>query len=204
MSKSHLRLLLGLMSLPAILLQDNLVGIALQVLLVIILAVTHGRRFRLLPNLILLISVSSAHLLQPNGLHLASIGGFPITAGALMLGARKALVLVALLYLSHYMVTGRPRFPGKLGTLISMQFFYVDRITTGWHSIHPKRPFIGAIDRLLLSLEEQEAEAIDTNAEKHKHGTMATPLEIWANVGYLCLIWALYLTPLMGILPTFR
>ena len=80
MSKSHLRLLLGLMSLPAILLQDNLVGIALQVLLVIILAVTHGRRFRLLPNLILLISVSSAHLLQPNGLHLASIGGFPITA----------------------------------------------------------------------------------------------------------------------------
>jgi len=194
MNRSHLRLAFGLAALPAILLQDSLVGIALQTMIVIILAITHGRHFRLLPNLILLISVSSAHLLQPNGLHLASIGGFPITAGALLLGSRKALVLIALLYLSHYMVTGKPRFPGKLGRLVSMQFYYVDRITTGWRSITPKRPFIAAIDRLLLVIGES-ADGERSGQRNVAADEPATRTAILANSLMLCVIWALYVLP---------
>lgn len=197
MKQSHVRLSMGLVSLPAILLQDNLLGIGLQVLYVILLAITHGRRFRLLPNIILLFSVSSAHLLQPNGLHLFDVGGFPITLGALLLGARKALVLMALLYLSHYMVTGRPEFPGKLGRLISLQFYFFDKITSSWRSVTPKRPFIGAIDRM-MGLLEQEEDPLPTAKTQEQ----ATTSSVLINLGHAVILWVIFFLGAGNLLPT--
>lgn len=200
MKASNLRLTAGLLALPAILLQDSTFGVMLQALYVIILAITHGRRFRLLPNLILLVSVASAHLLQPNGLLLFSLGNFPITVGALVLGARKAFTLIALLYLSHYMVTGRPEFPGTLGRLISMQFYYFERITTGWKAIYPKRPFIGAIDSLMLGLTETNLEeSVGPGQATHRRGT----LKEWGiNSLHVLVLWILYSLGTLGILPS--
>ncbi len=205
MKSSNVRLYMGLLALPSILLQDSIVGIAIQAGYVIMLALTHGRRFRLLPNIILLASVSSAHLLQPHGLHLFSIGDFPITVGALLLGARKAFTLIALLYLSHYMVTGRPQFPGRLGKLVSLQFYYFDRITTSWRSISPKRPFIPAIDRLLmvLSAPGNDSELPSSNNIPNTSGTKATGSALLANTVHLTILWAVFVLGQSGILPTF-
>lgn len=199
MKRSQVRLFMGLAALPAILLQEHPMGMALQAIYVIMLAISHGRSFRLLPNLILLLSVSSAHLLQPNGLQLATVGNFTITAGSLILGARKALTLIALLYLSHYMVTGRPRFPGRLGKLVSMQFLYLDRVTTSWRAIHPKRPFIGAIDRLLLIVEKPDD--VTGTASESAEDPPATTRAIVVNAVHLMVLWALYLIGLTGFLP---
>ncbi|MDD3823208.1 MAG: hypothetical protein WCY74_04935 [Sphaerochaetaceae bacterium] len=200
MSASQATLLMGILSLPALLLQDNLLGIACQVLYVIFLAIGRGRKFRILPNLILLISVSSAHLLQPNGLHLVSLGGFSVTLGALLLGARKALTLMGLLYLSHFMVSGRPEFPGKLGKLVAMQFYYFEKITTGWRSIQPKRPFIGAIDRLMLLLEDSGSEPASIST---KGSLRATTRVLITNAMHVLVLWSLFFAGYLGLLPAF-
>lgn len=200
MKASNLRLTAGLLALPAILLQDNTFGVMVQAVYVIVLAISHGRRFRLLPNLILLISVSSAHLLQPNGLLLFSIGDFPITVGALVLGMRKAFTLIALLYLSHYMVTGKPRFPGTLGRLISLQFYYFDKITSGWKAISPKRPFIGAIDSLMLSLTDSDKDG--QSGFEISASRSGTKREWTINSLHVLVLWALYSLGKVGILPS--
>ncbi len=195
MSLADVRLLAGLLALPSILFQRNFLGVIIQSLYVIVVAVSHSRRFKLLPNLLLLLSVSLAHLLQPNGLLLFSIGKFPITAGALMLGAHKAFTLISLLYLSHYMVTARPKFPGLLGQLISLQFYYFEQIREVWNSIKVKRPLIEAIDQMLLKV-SLEANGI----EEHK-SPPAPPKEFLFNALHVILLWTLFLLGHYSILP---
>ncbi len=199
MKTANIRLFTGLVALPAILLQDNPLGVMLQAIYVIILALTHGRKFRLLPNLILMLSVSSAHLLQPNGYLIVSIGSFPITLGALLLGLRKAFTLIALLYLSHYMVTGRPEFPGRLGKVISLQFYYFDKITSGWREITPKRPFIKAVDTLMLNLTEEKAASIMSIG---KDEVVFNRRELLENILHTVVLWGLFLLGAWHILPT--
>lgn len=200
MKVSNLRLTAGLLALPAILLQDNTFGVMIQALYVITIAIMHGRRFRLLPNIILLISVSSAHILQPNGLLLFSLGDFPITAGAMILGMRKAFTLIALLYLSHYMVTGKPQFPGTLGRLISLQFYYFDKITSGWKTISPKRPFIGAIDTLMLSLSDGDEGS--QSGVGNVSNLPGTTREWIINSAHVLILWTLFSLGRLGMLPT--
>jgi hypothetical protein len=192
MRESHLRLYMGLITLPALLLQPSLVGILLQALYCIVLALSSGRKFKIFPNMMLLVSVSAAHLLQPNGLQLFSIGSFVVTLGALLLGARKALVLISLLYISHYMVASRPQFPGKLGQLISMQFYYLNEITSTWSSIHPKRPFIEAIDHLLEQVEKQEYTHVEVAVTHATFGSL-----MW-KLFHIMILWALYIAGTSG------
>ncbi len=200
MKVANIRLVMGLVALPAILLQKSFIGIIIQATYVILLATSHGRRFKIIPNLILLFSVSSAHLLQPHGLHLFSIGRFPITAGALTLGAHKACTLIALLYLSHYMVTARPQFPGKLGKLISMQFYYFERITTTWQTITPKRPVIKAIDQVLLNV---SGSSLESPPHPSKQAAREDHLvkDLISNGVHLVILWGLFLLGSLAILP---
>jgi hypothetical protein len=88
-----------------------------------------------MPNLILLISISLAHTLTPHGLVIFSIGSYSITLESLTMGAKKAFLLISFIYASHYMMSTRPQIPGKLGAIISLQFYYFDRLTTKWHQI---------------------------------------------------------------------
>lgn len=154
MKYSTLRLISGAFIITGIILSQSLVLRFIMTIFIIILAISSGRRFRLLPNIILLISVSFANTLTPNGLVLFSIGSYPITLNSLIIGANKALLLISFIYASHYMMSSRPQIPGKLGALISLQFYYFDRLTTKWHQIEKKTPLIGAIDQLLIGIEE--------------------------------------------------
>jgi heptaprenyl diphosphate synthase len=158
MKYSTLRLISGAFIIAGILLSQSLILRLCITIFIIILALNSGRKFRLLPNLILLITISFAHTLSPNGLVIFSIGSYPITLGALSVGANKALLLISFIYASHYMMSTRPQIPGKLGAIISLQFYYFDQLTTTWHQIERKRPLIGAIDELLLGIEEERVE----------------------------------------------
>ncbi len=149
------RVLIGLLALPAFLLQQRLPGTLIITVCAVILAVTHGRRFRLLPNLLVIISVTAANLLQKNGIILTEILGFPITLGALELGLKKALTLIGLIYISQFMVSNRPRIPGRLGALISLQLFYFERITESWDR-KAQGNLLGRIDTLLFTVEGAE------------------------------------------------
>lgn len=153
MKYSTLRLISGFFIILGIIFSESLISRLLITIFIIILALQSGRKFRLLPNIILLISISFAHTLSPQGLVLFSIGSYPITSGSLIMGAKKALLLISFIYASHYMMSSRPQIPGKLGALISLQFYYFDRLTTSWHQIEKKTPIIGAIDQLLLGID---------------------------------------------------
>lgn len=126
------QLLAGLTMLPAILFQGSLLFLLIQAGCVILFAVRAGRRFRLLPNLIILISVVIANSIQVNGRVLFSIGSFDLTLGALELGLMKAVKLIAMVYLSQFMVAGKPLLPGRFGALVSMQFVYFEHIMELW------------------------------------------------------------------------
>ncbi len=154
MKYSTLRIISGAIIIVSIILSKSLVSRFLMTVFIIILAINSGRKFRILPNIILLITVSFANTLSPNGLVLFTIGSYPITQGALTIGANKALLLISFIYTSHYMMSSRPQIPGKLGALLSLQFYYFDCLTSKWHQIEKKTPLIGAIDQLLISIEE--------------------------------------------------
>jgi hypothetical protein len=155
MKYSTLRLLSGAFLITGLIISESLTLRVCITIFLIILASWSGRKFRLLPNIILLVSISLAHTLSPNGLVLFSIGDFPITLGALSIGAQKGLLLISFIYASHYMMSSRPQIPGKLGNLLSLQFYYFDCLTTRWRLIEKKRPFIGALDQLLLGIDQK-------------------------------------------------
>jgi len=165
MKYSTLRLISGALIIVGIILSQSLVQRFCIVLFIILLALKSGRKFRLLPNLILLVTISLAHTLSPNGLVIFSIGSYSITLGALEIGANKALLLISFIYASHYMMSARPQIPGKLGAIISLQFYYFDRLTTKWHQIENKKPLIGAIDQLLMNIDVNEDEKKEMAAE---------------------------------------
>ncbi len=156
MDKNYIKLISGLLMLPAVFLHHNVIILFIQAIYCVFLAVKSGRKFKLIPNLLLLFSIPLIHLTQPNGLIIITVFSFPITLGALIVGLRKALILITLLYLSFYMVSDRPQFPGKFGSLVSLQLFYVGQITLTWSTIKQKRPLIKAMDQLLLNLEEKK------------------------------------------------
>jgi len=157
------RLISGMLVLPALLLQPTLTGTTLLTFASISMALFHGRRFRIVPNMLVLLSVTLANLLQANGLVLVTVWGFSVTAGALAIGVKKALTLIGLIYVSQFMVSGRPSLPGAIGSLISLQLYYFERITEIW-----KRPgrggLIAALDRLLFALDD--IASLDSDAQK--------------------------------------
>lgn len=185
MKKNNIRLLFGIAILPALFFQNNITALFLQTLYAIFLALASGRKFKILPNVILLVGLSIAHLLQPNGLLLFTLGSFPITLGSLVLGSHKAFLLISLLYLSQYMVSSKPTFPGKLGALISMQLFYFGQISLTWSSITPKKPFIGAIDNLLFQLEQP--------SQGYKEALLSEDEKIFPKVVHLIVFWMLFI-----------
>lgn len=166
MNPSILRVLTGAAIIPAIILMDHLAGTFVVTVILILLAIKEGRRFRPLPNIILLTTVSLAHTLQPYGRYLFSILGHPVTLGSLAIGAHKALLLISFIYLSHYIMASRPVIPGKLGSLLSLQFYYLDRLTSEWKSIPRKRPYLAAIDALLVRVSDQEEAVMPSNTEE--------------------------------------
>lgn len=206
MKYSTLRLISGAFIITGVIFSQSLVLRFIITLFIITLALRSGRKFRLLPNIILLVSISLAHTLSPNGLVLFSIGSYPITLGSLSMGANKALLLISFIYASHYMMSTRPQIPGKLGAVLSLQFYYFDRLTTKWHQIEKKTPLISAIDQLLLEI----AQDIDNPTIKPKETRYAIKKDVIIHIIHISIILFLLLIfsdkakdilPFMALLP---
>lgn len=153
MQKPDIRIAAGLLMIPAFLLQPGLVVQGLQVFFLIVLAAMHGRKIRVVMITVVLASITAMNLLQENGRVLASIGSFSITLGALLTGLEKAMTLIGMIYLSQYMVSGKPRFPGWFGQLLSKQFLYFEHLVTAWKKPE-KGKFIESLDTLLEEMEQ--------------------------------------------------
>ncbi len=186
---STLRLISGAFIILGLILSQSLSLRFCITIFIIILAIKNGKKFRLLPNIILLISISFANTLTPNGLVLFSIGSYPITLKALTLGANKALLLISFIYVSHYIMSSKLQIPGKIGALISLQFYYFDQLTSKWHLIEKKRPLIEAIDQLLIGIEEEN----DINFIKKTDKEYAIKKDIIIELFHISIIILLFL-----------
>jgi hypothetical protein len=153
LKSTDVRILGGMIMIPAFLLQPSITVMLVQVVFLIILAALHGRKIRWMIILVFLVTVTGMNLLQVNGRVLMQVGSFSLTLGALLTGVKKALTLIGMIYLSQYMVSGRPQFPGRFGQLLAKQFLYFEHLVSAWK--RPKRgEFIASLDRMLLEMEE--------------------------------------------------
>lgn len=75
-------------------------------------------------SVILVISITLAHLLIPAGRILVRVGGFPITSLALESGLYRGLTLAGLFYISCFYVRRDTRLPGTIGMLLGRVFYY--------------------------------------------------------------------------------
>ena len=123
------RFIAGLLIVPSLLFQENLYIKAFQVFLFILLSSLSGKKFRVLPNLMISAGIIFMNLLTPMGRVLYSLGSFYITAGALRVGISKALMLIGLIYVSRFSVTRGLSLPGEFGGIIARVFYYFEELT---------------------------------------------------------------------------
>jgi uncharacterized membrane protein len=197
LDKTDPRLVTGLVILPAFLLQPSLAATAALAIIAVIAAVSVGRKIRIVPNLLVLVSVTLANLLQVNGLVLATIGGFQVTAGALAIGLKKALTLIGLIYLSQFMVSRRPRLPGLFGYIVSLQLYYFEQITEKWRSMK-RGGLIARLDTLLYRLEETGTEKASNTTGTRESAPGRT--KVWL-VLFVIISWLLLIPGFMDIIP---
>jgi len=198
MQKSNLRIVAGLLMIPAFLLQKNLIMMTAQVAFIMVIAVLKGRKIKPVPVLVVLTSVVLMNLLQVNGKVLFAIGSFSVTLGALKIGLDKALTLIGMLYVSQYMVSGRPKLPGKFGQLLSKQFLFFEHIVTSW-----KRPERGNfIESLDVVLEEMEHIYPEKDILKSETNILyVKKMEVLTESFFVLCMWAGFIVGILNILP---
>ena len=91
------------------------------------------------------------HSFIPIGKELFCIGRFPITAGALLNGVEKAVVLQAMIAVSRWTLQVRIRLPGLWGNTLDESLYIFKRLLELKDRIRP-RHLITSLDELLLSL----------------------------------------------------
>ena len=94
----------GLLTMIAVSMQSEVILRVGQMIFFMVFAGMMGRRVRLLPPLVMLLSIVIAHLFSPNGRVLLSLWRFDVTAGALTLGLMKGSLLIGLIYVSRVSV----------------------------------------------------------------------------------------------------
>lgn len=152
-------LISGMVIAPSFFFQGNLAILWIQVLLFILAASLSGKKFRLLPNLAMLAGIVFANLFVPNGKVLFYIIRFPITEIALINGLRRSATLIGMIYLSRFSVRKGLMLPGKMGSLLSLVFFYFDKIIEGEKLT--KGNLMKKIDEKLLSIQLVAEQALD-------------------------------------------
>jgi hypothetical protein len=144
-------ILTGIAAIPAFLFQNSLLFQIVQVSTFFIAAALSGKKIRILPPLIMLVSITLLNLFTPIGRVLVSFRRISVTAGALRLGIHKALTLIGLIYLSRAAVRSDLSLPGRFGSIITRTFYYFDQVNETWRTI-PKQPVIKRLDALLFHI----------------------------------------------------
>jgi len=158
---------IGLITVPAFLFQDRTLLRMTEAGLFPVLCVLAGRRVRILPGFILLLSVTVASLLVPYGAVLIRVCGFPVTAGALEFGLSRGFLLLGLFYLSKFSVSPGLRFPGSFGKGIGKVFYYFEKFSESRERILI-RDLPGSLDAVLISVSRTPGVSHTAKPEKRR------------------------------------
>ena len=119
----------AVLCLPGILFQRSLAYLWADIALFIALNLLKKGGIRILPPLIICVSVVFFNLFTPEGLVLFSLGKFKVTLGAVQNGLHKSGVLLAMVFVSQYAVSRDLNLPGKAGGFLSRVFYYFDALS---------------------------------------------------------------------------
>ncbi|MBB6479662.1 hypothetical protein [Spirochaeta isovalerica] len=190
MNKPKFFLWAGMAAAPAFLFQSDPLFRWIQVFLFISASIISGKKFRLLPNLLMSAGIIFANLITPNGKVLLSISGLSVTQGALINGISRAGLLIGMIYLSRFSVRKNLQIPGRTGSLLSLVFFYFDRIIEGERVTRGN--FIEKIDEKLMAVQNISVEnlSLETDSAKVSPGTkLIVPTLVFI------LSWTLFVIP---------
>ncbi|MDR2499569.1 MAG: hypothetical protein LBD37_00630 [Treponema sp.] len=172
----------GLIIMPALLVNPGALSRAAQFLYFWFLSWLAGKKNHPLRIVLALLVIILFNLIIPYGRLILSLGPFPITAGALNQGIRRAVTLEGLIMASRLTIRPDLRLPGAFGELIGESFRVFGQIMARTKPVDPK-DIVGSIDDLLIEL----------SGNLPPGGTEAPPAKRRAARGYLVLAAALLL-----------
>jgi hypothetical protein len=152
----------GMASAPAFLFQSDPLFRWIQVFLYVGASIISGKKFRLLPNLLMAGGIIFANLITPNGRVLFSLFSFPVTEVALENGISRAALLIGMIYLSRFSVRKNLMIPGRMGSLMALVFFYFDRIVEGERVTRGN--IMDKIDEKLLAVQNLSESSLQTGS----------------------------------------
>lgn len=126
------------------------------VLIFFILACIRCRRVRVVPSLVIIISVTFFALLSPSGEVLLTLGRLKVTLDSLLLGLRRSGILVGMVFLSRALISPQNndsflKHFGKAGNKLTEVFFWLNLLTEKKFSFK-KGHIIQQIDERLLEI----------------------------------------------------
>ena len=168
---------------PAMLLAGGAAVRAVQVALLVIVAVSMGRRLRWGRTALFFSAVVAFNLATPGGRVLAAPAGIPVTAGALEVGLTQALGLTGLLVRSKVGIRRDLRLPGRAGRLLDLTLAYVRAFLDADVELLARDP-VSRLDNVLHEVQREVDGVPETPA------TATTPLGVAVLTALLAASWA--------------
>ncbi|MDR1747825.1 MAG: Gx transporter family protein [Spirochaetaceae bacterium] len=145
------RFLSGLGILAALFFAPGIMVTAVCFAAAAVLALASGGKLHPIPIVFMCAGIVFFNLLAPAGRVLFSVARFPVTAGALLMGIKKALTIEGMIFLSRWMIAPGFSLPGYIGRLVSRSFEILALLFERKERFDPKH-VIASIDSILMSL----------------------------------------------------
>ena len=120
------------------------------VLIFFVLVCIKYRRVKILPSILIVLSITFFSLLTPTGEVLLTIGSFKITESSLLLGLRRSGILCGMVFFSRIIVNSNMKFGGKIGNKLTEVFYFLNKLTEE-KLLLKKGHIIESIDERLLA-----------------------------------------------------
>lgn len=129
-----------------------------------VLASLKRNKIKILPSILITLSIVFFALLIPHGRVLLTIGSFRITLDSLLLGLKRSGILVGMVFFSQFLISPKIKLPGKAGIFLKQVFFWLEMLTSIKISFKPGH-IIESIDSRLCEiwLETPEEINLQTN-----------------------------------------
>jgi len=165
--------LAALLAIMAILIVDKLAILAIITVLMYVLQKIAKRRIRVIPPLMLLLSMLLLSLFEPYGKVLFSFGSVAFTQGSVEIALIKALRLISLLAASQCISASNPRLSAKSLAYIPLTLGYFTLLSTS---------FKGSSGSLIQRVDQALLKTAAGSVEAHDKATKTIPTLLFVGV----------------------
>ncbi len=157
----------SIMCLPAVFFVQNTAFTWAICFLFMFLVILKKKSIKLLPSIIIFLSIVFFNLLTPSGKIVFTIGSIKITEGALLFGLQRAGILLSMVFISQYAISKNLHIKGTVGIFINNMFYYFDKLTEHKSKFTIKKPF-ESIDSILIEVYNDDEGHIKASLSEYK------------------------------------